>query len=214
MGVEVVDARAQHAEFIAWVLLTAHRSHLERGMWDFVVGGTEAECLAFLEALATTTESHWAHRSAFIVAEVDGEPAAALCGYFDEEAGMEALAKALPEANERIGRTERDNAAGFARAGSIAYCAPAHEDGVWIVENVATRPEYRRQGLVALLLDEILERGRERAATQADIGVLIGNDGAQFAYERAGFTVIGEKRHPEFEAVYGCPGIRALSRPL
>ncbi len=212
--IEIVDAQRDHAAFIAWVTLAAHRSHMVRGLWDFVVGGAEADCLRFLEALTTTSQPHWVHSSTFIVAEVDGEPAAALGGYFDEELGMSALAKAMPEANERVGRTEEDSQAGFARAGSIVHCEPEHAPGVWIVENVATLPAFRRQGLVARLLDEILERGRERGATQADIGVFIGNDGAQFAYERAGFEVTGELRHPEFEAVYGCPGVRSLSRPL
>ena len=82
------------------------------------------------------------------------------------------------------------------------------------MENVATAPEYRRRGLVDRLLVEILGKGRERAATIADIGVLIGNDPAQRAYEKAGFEVTGEKRHPEFEAVYRCPGIRSLSLNL
>jgi len=42
--------------------------------------------------------------------------------------------------------------------------------------------------------------------------VLIGNDRAQRAYEKAGFRVIGEKLSAEFEAAYKCPGIRELSQ--
>jgi len=45
----------------------------------------------------------------------------------------------------------------------------------------------------------------------AGIGVLIGNDGAQRAYE-TGFRVSGEKLHPDLQAVYGCLGIPLLSR--
>lgn len=214
MEVKFVDARPGHAEFIAWVILTAHRSHLERGLWDFVLGGSEAECLRFLKALATTAQPHWAHYSTFIVAEVDGQAAAALCGYFAAEHGTPALAKALPEANQVVGRTEEDNVAGWQRAGSIVHVAPEHAAGAWIVENVATLPEFRRKGLVDRLLVEILDKGRSRGAIIADIGVLIGNDPAQRAYEKAGFEVTGEKRHPEFEAVYKCPGIRSLTRTL
>jgi len=214
MTVEIRDARREDAAFLAWVLLTAHRSHLERGTWDLVVDADEATCLRFLEHLAGSSTPHWTHFSTFLVAEVDGVPAAALCGYFDEEFGMPALAKALPEVNAAVGRTRADDAAGFARAGSIVHVAPEHEPGVWIAENVATRPEYRRRGLVDRLLSEIFDRGRQRGARVVDIGVLIGNDPAQRAYEKNGFKIIGEKRHPEFEAVYLCPGIRALSREL
>ena len=72
----------------------------------------------------------------------------------------------------------------------------------------ATRPSGESTGESRLLAP------LERAATIADIGVLIGNDPAQRAYEKAGFEVTGEKRHPEFEAVYRCPGIRSLSLNL
>jgi translation initiation factor 4G len=183
-------------------------------MWDFLVGGSEAECLRFLEALTTTDQRHWAHHSIFMVAEVEGRPVSALSGYFDAELGGASFLKALPEVNQAVGRTEEDNIAGWQRAGSIVYVAPEHADGAWVVENVATLPEFRRRGLVDRLLEEILDRGRSRGATFSDIGVLIGNDGAQRAYEKAGFEVTGEKRHPDFEAVYKCPGIRSMSRTL
>ena len=183
-------------------------------MWDLVLDHDEAYCLRFLEHLAASSAPHWAHFSTFLVAEVDAVPAAALGGYFDEALGMPALAKALPEVNAAVGRSQADDAAGFARAGSIVQVAPEHEPGVWIVEHVATRPEYRRRGLIDQLLSEILERGRQLGARKADIGVLIGNDPAQRAYQKNGFAITGEKRHPEFEAVYHCPGIRALSREV
>ena len=216
MELRIVDARPEHAQFLARVILIAHRSHLERGLWDFLVGGSEAECLRFLEALTTTSQPHWAHYSTFIVAEVDGQPVSALGGYFEAELGTETafIISAVREANGVVGRTEEDSIAGWQRAGSIAHVAPEHVPEAWVIENVATLPEFRRRGLADRLLAEILDKGRRRGATIADVGVLIGNDPAQRAYEKAGFAVIGEKRHPEFEAVYKSPGIRSLTRAL
>ena len=212
--VKIVDAREEHIPFIAWVELAAARSHLERGTWDFYIDGTEAECLRFLEALAATEGRHFAHYTNFLVAEVDGKPAAALSGYFEAEHGMGALSVGMEEANRLLGRSTEEHAAGWQRAGSIVQCAPEHVSAAWIVEWVATLPEFRRRGLVDSLLAEILERGRRRGAAIADIGVYIGNDPAQRAYEKAGFAVVSEKRHPEFEAVYACPGIRLLRRSI
>jgi len=196
------------------VLLAAHRSHLPRGLWDFLLGGDESTCLRYLEALTTSTVPHWAHHSTFLVAEVDGRPAAALCGYFDEELGLPALQLASVEADQRTGRTPAEVAAGLERVGSIFFVMPEHERGTWIVENVATHPDHRRRGLVDALLGVILERGRQRGATRAGIGVMIGNDRAQRAYEKAGFHVFGEKLHPDFERRWAAPGMRALSRAL
>jgi ribosomal protein S18 acetylase RimI-like enzyme len=214
MEVRYEYARPEHAGFLAWVMMTAHRSHLEKGLWDFVVGGLEADCLRYLEALAMTGQAHWAHYSTFVVAEADGQPAAALCGYFETDCGTAAIREGMAQANEVVGRSEEEHAEGWQRAGSVLHVAPEHASGVWIVEHVATLPEFRRRGLVDRLLVRILDEGRMRGATVADIGVLIGNDPAQRAYEKAGFKVVGEKRHPEFEAVYKCPGIRSLSRAL
>jgi ribosomal protein S18 acetylase RimI-like enzyme len=212
--VKIVEARREHVPFIAWVMLAAARSHLPVGMWDLFSGGTEAETLRFLEALATTGDSHWAHYSLFLVAEVGGRPASALAGYIDEKDGTHTLVPAVAAANAAVGRSEDELAAGWMRAASIAKVSPEHDPSTWIVEHVATAPEFRRQGLIDRLLAAVLERGRERGATVADVGVLIGNDRAQRAYEKAGFRVIDEKLDAEFEAAYKCPGVRGLRQAL
>ena len=165
----IVEARPEHAPFIAWVTLTAFRSQLERGFWDFMLDGDEAYKLRYLEALVQTEQFHWVHYSAFIVAEVNGRPASALCGYFEHELGGPTLRAAGIEANRKTGRTDEEAADGFDRAKSIMNVLPEHPTGAWIVENVATLPEFRRRGLVDHLADEILERGRARGATTADI---------------------------------------------
>jgi len=212
--VRIVDAKREHAPFIAWVTLTAFRSQLERGFWDFMLDGDEADKLRYLEALTTTEQLHWVHHSTFIVAEVDGRPASALCGYFEHELGGATLRFAGIEANEKTGRTEAEAAAGFERAKSIMNVLPEHPPGAWIVENVATLPEFRRRGLVDRLMEEILKRGRGRGATVADISVFIGNDPAQRAYEKCGFATVAEKLNPEFESVYRTVGTRTLRRSL
>lgn len=210
----IVEATPQHAPFIAWVTLTAFRSQLARGFWDFLLDGDEAYKLRYLEALTTTEQLHWVHYSTFFVAEVDGRPASALCGYFEHELGGPTLRAAGIEANRKTERSEEQAAAGFERGKSIMNVLPEHPPGAWIVENVATLPEFRRRGLVDRLMEEILERGRSRGATVADISVFIGNDPAQRAYEKCGFVPVAEKLDPEFEAVYRTPGTRTLRRAL
>jgi ribosomal protein S18 acetylase RimI-like enzyme len=211
----IVDARPDHARFVAWVILTAFRAHRPLGLWDFMIDAAdEPKTLRYLEALTTSAAPHWAHHSIFRVAEVDGTPAAALSGYFDEELGMPAFQKGAAEADQRVGRSAAERNAAVQRIAPIFQVAPQHPTGRWIIESVATHPDYRRRGLVDALLAEILERGRERGAAHAGIGVMIGNDRAQRAYEKAGFRVFSERRDPDFERIWGCPGIRALSRAL
>ncbi len=211
--VKIVPATREHAPFVAWVMMAAGRSHLPLGLYDFLAGGDEANVLRYCEALATTEALHFGHYSTFLVAEVDGVPAAGMCGYLESEHGN--IMAGIEEANRTLARTEEEIAAGMVRAGSILHVIPDHGDAhPWIVEHVATKQEFRRQGLVERLMAAQLDLGRQRGASTADIGVLIGNDPAQCAYEKCGFAVIDEKRHPDFEAAYGCPGIRALRRSI
>ena len=211
LDVRIIDAREEHAPFIAWVQLTAFRSHLPKGMWDLFVGGPEEDTLRFLQAFAMTEAKHWGSYRAFMIAEVDGTPAAAMTGYFEAESSFD---EGVAEACRAFGMTGDDISKGWRRAGAIALLGTEHAPGAWITENVATKLVFRRRGLVDRLLAEMIERGRSKGATVADIGVFIGNGNAQRAYEKAGYEVVEEKLHSDFEAVYRCPGVRQLRRAI
>ena len=62
------------------------------------------------------------------------------------------------------------------------------------VNNVAVRPEFRRQGLAARLLEAVLARGRRGGAQIAFLEVRAGNAAAQGLYRRCGFQVTGRRR--------------------
>jgi ribosomal protein S18 acetylase RimI-like enzyme len=179
-----------------------------------MIDGDESYKIKYLRALVTTEQRHWCHYSTFLVAEVDGRPASALSGYFEDELGGPTLRLAGMEANQAVGRSEKQAAAGFERARSIMNVLPEHVPGAWIVENVATRPEFRRRGLCERLVEAILNLGRARKAKVSDISVFIGNDAAQRVYEKCGFEVASEKRDPDFEAVYRTAGTRTLRRSI
>ena len=213
--VQIVPATREHIPFVAWVVMEANRSHLPKGIWDFMIGDDQAEVLHYLEAFAETAAMHWGHYSLFLVAEMDGVPAAGMCGFFEQELpGMTILAGAA-EVDAKLGRTPEEAAAGWERAKAImGITSLQHEPGAWVVEHVGTHPDYRRRGLIERLMAEMLNRGRELGAKTADIGVLLGNDSAQRAYEKCGFEVVQEVRDAGFEHVYGSAGARMLRRAL
>lgn len=211
---KIVEATPEHRRFLAWACLTAFRSHLDRGFWDFMLDGDEEYKLRYLSELAITKQRHWSHYSTFLIADMGGRPAASLCGYFEAELGGPTLRFASEEANQHTGRTGEEAAAGFARASSIMNVLPDHAEGAWIIENVATVPDLRGQGLCERLIAAILSRGRAMGAAVSDVSVFIGNDGAQRAYEKCGFEVVGEKRDAGFEKIYKTPGTRTLRRPI
>jgi translation initiation factor 4G len=210
---KIVEATPGHVPFIAWTILTAARSHMPESTFDKVIAGGEPEVLKFLERLTTTNTIHFGHYSGFIVAEVDGRPAAALSGYLPSERG-EQFMPGVMEAVQAYGMAPEEFGARMEKAGSIFRVFAAPQDDPWTVEWVATHPDFRRRGLVDRLLDEILEKGRKRGKTNAHISVFIGNDPAQRAYEKNGFAVYGEGRDEEFERVYGSPGAYWMRRTL
>jgi ribosomal protein S18 acetylase RimI-like enzyme len=60
----------------------------------------------------------------------------------------------------------------------------------------------------------VLDEGRRRGHALAQLTILLGNAPAQRAYEKLGFKRAEERRHPDFEAAIGCPGLGRLTRDL
>jgi ribosomal protein S18 acetylase RimI-like enzyme len=210
MNIDIRSARLEDAPFLAWVMLTASRSHLKYGVWEHYVGGTEQDCLSFLSFIATTQKPHLFHSSTFIMAEMNGQKVGALSGYDPKALGMKAFVQSLPEVFQKLNWTADEQKAAVERYRPWMTCIPDDVEGAWVVESVAALPEYRRQGVVSRLLDEVLNRGRRNRFKRAQIGVLINNTPARLAYEKSGFKFDSEKRNPSFEATFGTPGIAKL----
>ena len=210
MDIDIRPARPEDASFLGWAIFTAGRSHCQRGVWDIIFGMPENECITFLEHLTVTEALHMFHYSNFIITEVNGRAVAALSGYDPDKLGLAKIGLPTDEVRQKLELTEShrvDNQRGVA---AIMYCYPEDTKGAWIIESVATLPEVRRQGMINTLLEEILEKGRRIGFNLAQVGVFIGNTPAQNAYEKCGFRVIDEKRHPDFEAETGSPGMKRL----
>ncbi|MCC6850084.1 MAG: GNAT family N-acetyltransferase [Deltaproteobacteria bacterium] len=204
-------AEARDLPFIAWVQQEASRSHLPFGFWDLAIPGSDEYRLDLVARIASREPGSFAHWSRFLVAEVDGEPAAALSAYDDAKAvSGERFYGAVLAAMTAAGWNEARLGAMQQRVAPFLACAPEQPDDTWIVEWVAARPAHRGKGLTKALLRAILDEGRTRGHTRFQVGVLIGNSPAQRAYEGVGFAVVDEKRDPAFEATFGTPGIRRL----
>ena len=62
------------------------------------------------------------------------------------------------------------------------------------VNNVAVRPDWRRIGIGAKLLDAVLAWGRQKRSALALLEVRAGNNSAQALYRRCGFEVTGHRQ--------------------
>ncbi len=214
MKTQIRDAIEKDIPFIGWTQLEAGHGHVKRGVWDVMCGRDDRACLGWLTRMAATEEPRsWTRWSNFIVAEVDGQPGAALEGYDPRISTMKYLIPAIDQASREMGWGDEIDAIN-ARFMQLASCMHDYEEGAWIVENVACDPNFRRKGLVNMLLEEMFKRGRERNLRVAQLSVFIGNTPAITAYQKQGFRIADEKRSPEFEKAIGCPGMYKMVRDL
>jgi ribosomal protein S18 acetylase RimI-like enzyme len=212
MSFTIRPATAADTEFIAWVILAASRSHVPLGAWDISLDADEPEVLAFIERLTVVEPATFCHWRGFLIAEVEGRPAAALSAY--DPARVADIDVAVATELSAMDWTPEQILASDTRFKPFLTCVPDQPPGTWIIEWVATDPDYRRRGLVDALLEEILARGRKAGYRDAQISILMGNTPAQRAYEKAGFRLQLERTSPEFQELMRCPGIAQLGRRL
>jgi GNAT superfamily N-acetyltransferase len=200
------------AAFLAWVMLMASR-HGPRGTWDLVVGGDDDECLECLRRLALVPGT-LCHCESFAIAEIDGQRVSALATCRFADGGWAAVGQAMARVQSDLGCSAADVEASRARLAPVLACMPVDAGADWCIEFVATLPQYRRRGLIDALMRQAIQRGVDRQCSLAQIQIMIGNDPAQKAYDKAGVTFFDEGRSPEFQAVIGSPGFRRLLRKL
>ena len=163
-------AEFSDAKFIARTILSAQRGHVSRGWFDIALEWPEPQCLAFIERIATAHRQSWWHVSHFILAEVEGEPAAGLCA-MPAAGTLSAGRSAIEEAAERSGLNASEVAAIFRRGAYAAGCWVQGGEADWLIEHVASLPIYRGRGLVQALIEHALSTGKaagfERASSRS-----------------------------------------------
>lgn len=210
MTVSIRQGRADDAAFIAHTVLMAQRGPRPRGWFDFALAQAEPLVLDFLGKLAVAKPRSWYHAAQFLVAEVDGKPAAALCAMPSRET-RDTMRAAIEEVALASGMSATDI---FTRGGYARHCWVQGGEQDWLIEHVASQPSARGRGLMQALIARALSAGRAAGFANASISFLIGNDAAERCYARAGFTFAEEKRDPAFEAMTGSPGFRRFARAI
>lgn len=214
MDSRIRPARREDADFLAWAMMSASRSHLPLGIWDLIIGGDETACHDYLRRLAVAEPDSLYHWERFTVLEADGQPVATLCGFEMRPDRWATLAEAMSRVQADLGWTEGDLAASQRRVAPVWACFLPDSGADWGIENVAVRPEFRGRRLIQRLIDETLLDAAQRGCKLAQITTYIGNDSARSAYEKAGFRFSDEKRCPELASVLATPGFIRFLREI
>ncbi len=212
MDVRIRPADRGDTHFLVWVIQEAARSHLEKGIMDLALPDDEKR-LAFLDEVSHADARSFFCYENFLVAEIDGRQVAALSA-FEPKIAIPQLEPAEVEVAQKLGWSDEELQDMRDRLAIAMTCYPDTPEDRWIVEWVATVPEFRGRGIVNQLLLSILEKGRERGFEKAQIGYLLGNTRAQRSYERVGFKTVSDRRDPDFEAALDCPGIACMHLDL
>lgn len=206
------QAEQRDAPFLGWACVAAARSHRPKGWFDIVLRRDEAFVVDYATALTRAHARSWWHWSLFRVAEIDGEVVSALCGFGDEGVYYKSR-EAMAEASEKLGVPQAEHAAYWQR-GHFIVSTVTSEPNAWTIENVATAPTARGQGVTLALVENELAVARRAGFKRAQVSFFIGNTPAERLYAKAGFAYAEEKRAAEFEAVMGTPGTIRFARDL
>ncbi|VAW73607.1 hypothetical protein MNBD_GAMMA15-2230 [hydrothermal vent metagenome] len=215
MQVTIRPAQDSDIPFLGWVMFTSARSHLAACPWSVIFRESETRTRILLELMSQAPALQWSHVSKFWIAEADGTPAAAMCGFAPAAEGLPAPADSELRIAERAFGYSGERLVEVSERITIAASGmPDDLPDVWAIENVAALPEYRGKGLADRLFEHVLDVGRGEGFRRAQILCLIGNEPGQRAFERNGFRVLTQKTNPEFEALFGTPGARLLAQDL
>jgi len=214
MNMQIRKGTAADGPFLARSILIAGRAHVKKGIWEVVLNTTEYECLRFLQQIAITPAPHLFHYTCSLVAEVNNIPAGSLGGYNPKVSGYQALQAALPEVYRKLGLRAQAFLDASERAARILACLPESLADAWVIDNVATMPEFRGRGIAENLLNKVMDEGRSRGHSVSQVNLYIGNTAALNLYIKMGFEVTGEVRDKYFEKKIGSPGMLSLVRPL
>jgi len=110
--------------------------------------------------------------------------------------GWDAYHRELQSPEEVIMLVARADSAGEGAAGNPVagfWVSPLSGPGLH-VSNVQVKPEFRRRGIAAQLVQAVLEWGEQNGGCLAFLEVREGNIAAQNLYRRCGFQVAGSRR--------------------
>jgi GNAT superfamily N-acetyltransferase len=199
------EATAEDAVEIAKLCYLAGKSHVDVSIYDLMIPGPAGmtdDRVDAIAKIAATEAPSWLNLSHYKVIEADGKVASGLATFTTEEAGSRQLGQAMMEAGWGV----KDLLGMGRRLRVWSGVDTGREHGYLIVENVATFDRYRGNGFSAELLALAINSAREQGLKGLQLTVLLGNDPAIRAYEKAGFEMAKTKESKKFQKVFASPG--------
>lgn len=209
--VTIRNATTSDTDFIIWIIETAGRSGRSVGFTDLLFPESKSKTYGFLSDLICSDIRSLFHFSNFKIAEVNKQPVAGLSGYYTPEINSEHFKECLLATQKKFKLSAEQSDEMLNRIGVFVGCFPGLLDSAWVVEWVAVKSEFRRQGIINNLLRNIISEGIvEKKCAVIQIAVAKGNTPAINAYKNIGFSFYDDKSSEQFESVFGYAGMDRL----
>lgn len=215
--IQIRQAGPQDRDFVIEAIIEAEKSGSQMISYCQLLGITEDELRTLLNnILDEEMDGQELCIPNFLIAEVDGEQAAAVSTWIEGAGGMTSN---LIKANffmYFLGSDVMHNAAGSLKV--LSETNIERKDGALQIECVYTREKFRGMGLSGHLINEHIawRKGKGETFDTAQVIVLKDNVSAIRSYEKAGFSVVAEKKssRPEILKILPCDTKVMLERKL
>jgi ribosomal protein S18 acetylase RimI-like enzyme len=194
MNISFRSAAPSDKDFLITTIIEAEKSGSNIISYCAIFSINEEELKALLgRILDEDIEGQELYIPGFLIAEVDGEPAAAISAWIENETGMSSN---IIKSNLLMYCLDRDTLINATPALQLMNeINVPRSAGALQIESVYTAEKYRGLGLVSKLVDEHIRRNREagKVFDTAQVILLQNNVSARKAYEKTGFAVVKEK---------------------
>jgi len=198
-------AKVEDAKFIAWAILESSRAGKKHGLFDLIFAPSSDISMS-LEKLITHEIKTICHYSNFLIAEIDGVQAGALCGYDGYKVSWENMSEALESMGCQGDYKERISA--------FLMCEPSVDKNTIVLNFMITKEEFRGLGVLKALVKKVLLTARLKGFRKAQTDIEIGSIETQLAYEKMGFSKKEEKKSDYYLEEFGRAGITSYVAEL
>ncbi len=195
MNINIRQATEQDKDFIMTAIIEAEKSGADITSYGaiFSLSGDAVKTLVS-NILDEGIEEQEMYIPNFLVAEVDGENAAAVSAWIEGESGMTSN---IIKANMLAYFLNADILEGaVAKLGLMNEVNISREMGALQLECIYTAEKFRGMGLSGQLINEHIKRKKAEwlSVDKAQIILLKNNSSALMCYEKVGFAIVAEKK--------------------
>lgn len=202
MSIVIRPAQENDKEFIISAIVAAEKSGGEMTSYGGMFRMDEPAVRQLLsDMLDEDVDGQEVCIGSFLIAEVDGVPAAACAGFVEGEKGM---ASGTIKGNLLMHCVPRNILlASMDKMKLLSSISPERTKGALQIESVYTVPEYRGRGLFSKILEQhIVVNGNDKEGPAfAEVIFLDNNNSAKAAYLKAGFEIV-DKKSTDDPAIY------------